>query len=119
MVADIADEHELRFGKRQEGIFFAAASFANKCTTGIGTFVAGFALDLIAWPRGHHIQSAADVPHETIVQLGLIYGPIVAGFSVVCVWCYDHYHLTRERHNEIIEALEGRRRERDVKGAAA
>jgi glycoside/pentoside/hexuronide:cation symporter, GPH family len=119
MVADIADEHELRTGKRQEGIFFAAGSFANKCTTGIGNIVAGITLDLIAWPRGPHIQSAADVPPETIFQLGLIYGPIVSGFSVVCVWCYNHYHLTRERHQEITRALAERRREPITTGEAA
>ncbi|NJN52262.1 MAG: hypothetical protein HC809_11355 [Gammaproteobacteria bacterium] len=117
MVADIADEQELKTGKRQEGIFFAASSFANKCTTGFGNIVAGIALDLIAWPRGSHIQSAADVPAETIVTLGLLYGPIVAGFAVVCVWCYSHYDLTRERHAEISRAL-AQRRDAERKEAA-
>ena len=70
------------------------------------------ALDLIAWPRGPHIQSAADVPAEAIYQLGLLYGPIVAGFVIVCVWCYSKYTLTRERHEEIMVALNERRRER-------
>ena len=105
MIADVADENELRNGKRQEGIFFAAVSFANKCTTGLGNIVAGVALDLIAWPRGPQIQTAADVPAETIHQLGLLYGPIVAGFVIVCVWCYSHYHLTQQRHQEIMVAL--------------
>jgi Na+/melibiose symporter-like transporter len=117
MIADVADENELRNGKRQEGIFFAAVSFANKCTSGLGNFVAGVALDLIAWPRGPQIQTAADVPAETIHQLGLLYGPIVAGFVIVSVWCYSHYRLTRERHEEIMVALREKRRERA--GAAA
>ncbi len=112
MVADVADENELRTGKRQEGIFFAAVSFANKCTTGFGNIIAGVALDIISWPRGIHIQTAADVPAQTIHQLGLLYGPIVAGFVVVCVWCYSHYHLTRERHQEIMVALGEKRRQR-------
>lgn len=112
MIADVADENELRNGKRQEGIFFAAVSFANKCTTGLGNVIAGVALDLIAWPRGAQIQTAADVPAETIRQLGLLYGPIVAGFVIVCVWCYSHYHLTRARHEEIMVALTEKRRER-------
>jgi glycoside/pentoside/hexuronide:cation symporter, GPH family len=119
MVADIADEHELQHGKRQEGIFFAAASFANKCTTGVGNIVAGAALDLIAWPRGAHIQSAADVPSETIFQLGLIYGPIVSGLAIVCVWCYGHYTLTRERHQAIVVALAARSSDGASKDAAA
>ncbi len=117
MVADIADEQELKSGKRQEGIFFAASSFANKCTTGFGNIIAGIALDLISWPRGAHIQSAADVPAETITTLGVLYGPIVAGFAVVCVWCYGHYDLTRERHQGIVLALA--RRQKEEEGEAA
>ena len=30
MLADISDEHELRTGRRQEGIFFGALSFSGK-----------------------------------------------------------------------------------------
>ena len=110
MIADIVDEHELTTGKRQEGIFFASVSFSSKFTTGIGNVVGGIALDLISWPRGIEIQSAADVPPETITWLGLVYGPIVAGFAVVSVWCYSKHRLDRERHKEIVAELEVRRR---------
>jgi len=109
MVADIVDEHELESGQRQEGIFFAASSFAAKATSGVGNIIAGFALDLIAWPRGAHIQSAADVPPETIVMLGVVYGPLIAAFGIVACWCYAQYRLTRERHAEVRAALAGAR----------
>jgi Na+/melibiose symporter-like transporter len=109
MVADIVDEHELRTGKRQEGIFFASVSFSGKFTTGIGNVVGGVALDLISWPRGVEIQTAADVPAQTLIWLGLVYGPIVAGFAVVSVWCYTKHQLNRERHSQIVRELEVRR----------
>lgn len=109
MVADIVDEHELATGKRQEGVFFASVSFSGKFTSGIGSVVGGVALDLIDWPRGPEIQTAADVPPETLVWLGLIYGPIVAGFAVVSVWCYSKHNLDRRRHAEIVAALHARR----------
>ena len=112
MVADIVDEHELITGKRQEGIFFASVTFSNKFTTGIGSVVAGVALDLISWPRGAAIQTAADVPAETIVWLGMIYGPIVSGFAIVCVWCYSKHRLNRARHAEILTQLEVVREQR-------
>jgi len=111
MVADIVDEHELKTGKRQEGIFFASVSFSGKFTTGIGNVVGGIALDLISWPRGIEIQTAADVPPETIMWLGLVYGPIVAGFAVVSVYCYTKHRLDRHRHREIVAALAARREE--------
>ncbi len=112
MVADVVDEHELKTGKRQEGIFFAAVSFSGKFSTGVGNMVGGIALDLISWPRGAEIRTAADVPIETIAWLGLVYGPIVSGFAVVCLWCFSKYELDRQRHGEVVEALGLRRRER-------
>ena len=105
MVADIADEHELKTGKRQEGIFFGAFSFSNKSESGLGTLGAGIGLDLIKWPTGSAIQSAADVPTDTLVHLGLLFGPIVSGFAVFAVWCFSQYDLTRGKHQEIIEQL--------------
>jgi len=109
MLADIADEHELLTGKRQEGIFFAAASFATKTTAGIGSLLAGTALDLIHWPRGVGVQSAADIPPESLVWLGLIYGPIVAGFAVFNVIFNLKCKMTREDHEETVRQLKARR----------
>lgn len=109
MVADVIDEYEYDTGKRQEGIFFAASSFSAKATSGVGNVIAGFALDIISWPRGAHIRTAADVAPETIVHLGLVYGPLVAAFGFLSIWCYSHYKLTRERHAEILLELSERR----------
>ncbi len=109
MLADIADEQELATGKRQEGIFFAAASFATKTTAGIGSLLAGVALDLIRWPRGAEIQSAADIPPESLVWLGLLYGPIVACFAVFNVVFNMQCKMTREDHEEIVRQLDAQR----------
>ena len=115
MMADVADEHDHATGTRQEGIFFGAIAFSHKATSGFGTLIGGLGLDIIGWPRGTGIQSAADVPAETIVHLGLLYGPVVAGFSVISVWCYLHYDLTRARHAEILRELNLRRRATPVR----
>jgi Na+/melibiose symporter-like transporter len=117
MMADVADEHELKTGRRQEGIFFAASSFSAKFASGMGNIIAGVALDLISWPRGPHIRTAADVPPDALISLGLLYGPIVAGFGFVSAWCYTHYKLTRERHAEILEELAARHARADGQAA--
>jgi GPH family glycoside/pentoside/hexuronide:cation symporter len=109
MVADTIDEHELATGKRQEGIFFASSSFSAKAASGMGNIIAGFALDLISWPRGREIKTAADVPPEAIFDLGMLYGPYVAGCGFISVWCYTRYRLTRARHEEILRELYLRR----------
>ena len=64
---------------------------------------------MISWPRGVEIQTAADVPAETIVSLGVLYGPVVAGFAVISVWCYTHHKLDRDGHARIVAELEARR----------
>jgi Na+/melibiose symporter-like transporter len=119
MMADVADEHELASGRRTEGIFFGAVAFSGKMSSGLGTFLAGVGLDLIAFPRGAHIVSAADVAPQTILELGILVGPVVAGFGVVSVWCYTHYHLNRERHAEIISDLQKARAVASSAGAPA
>jgi len=109
LVADIVDENELESGKRQEGIFFAAMSFSWKATSGLGSVLAGLALELIKWPAGSHIQSAADIPPETIVKLGVIYGPLIASLTLVTVWCYLHLDLSRQKHQAILTEIAERR----------
>ena len=105
MMADVADEHELEVGERREGIFFGAVAFSAKATSGFGTLVAGVGLDIIGWPRGEADGAAVVVPPETLVDLGILYGPVVAGFAVVALWCFTRYDLTRARHARILEAL--------------
>ena len=111
MVADIVDDHELKTGRRQEGIFFAAVSFAGKATSGLGGLIAGIGLDLIKWPRDAEIRTAADVPPETLTNLGLLFGPGVAVFGFTAVWLYTRYRLNREKHAEILRQLRVRRAE--------
>jgi Na+/melibiose symporter-like transporter len=61
------------------------------------------------WPRGIDIRTAADVPPDSLVWMGLIYGPIVAGFAVVSIWCFSKHRLDRHRHAEIMRELRQRR----------
>ena len=117
MMADVADEHELASKARHEGIFFGAIAFSSKATAGFGNFIGGIGLDIISWPRGTDIQTAADVPAETLFNLGLLYGPIVAGFSVIALWCYTRYDLTKARHAAILEELHARRQAGESAGS--
>ncbi len=110
-VADCIDEHELDTNKRREGVFFAAVSFSGKAASGFGNIIAGFGLDIIRWPRGIAIQTAADVPPETLVDLGILFGPVVGAFGLLSAWCLSKYKLTRQRHEEVLAELRARRGE--------
>lgn len=111
MLADIADEHELTTGRRQEGIFFGAFSFAAKASTGVGGWLAGLALAAIRFPQPE--SGGASVPpgsidEGTLLALALIAGPALGVFSLVGIWLASHYALDRRRHGEIVTELRSR-----------
>ena len=106
MMADIADEHELTSGRRQEGIFFGAASFAGKSAAAFGHLFAGIALDVIAFPVGAQPGTVASVK---LTELGLFYGPAMALVMAAGVIYFARYDLDRARHAQILQTLRGRR----------
>jgi len=94
-MADIADENELMTGRRQEGVFFGASAFANKCSAALGSLLAGQSLKWIGWPTGDQVRSAADIPHDTVLQLAIIAGPLTSLLVVPGVLCLLGYKLNR------------------------
>lgn len=103
MLSDTADEHELHTGRREEGLFFAARSFATKASYGLGSFVAGIALDLIAFPRG---AAPEDVAVESVNRLAIVAGPLLTVLFVFVLIILRRYPLTAERYQEIAIALQ-------------
>lgn len=108
-LADIADEHELTTGRRQEGIFYSARTFFAKAISGFGHLLAGIAIDVIGFPVG---QEPGTIDPDKIMQLGLVDGPIGAIGAVIAIAFYWRYSITRERHQEIQAELEILRVER-------
>jgi GPH family glycoside/pentoside/hexuronide:cation symporter len=97
-LADIADEHELNTGVRQEGVFYAARSLFSKTSNGIGHVIAGVALDFIAFPSK---AVPGEIAEETLFKLGLIDGPFAMIWGLIAVFFYARYKITKKLHNEI------------------
>jgi GPH family glycoside/pentoside/hexuronide:cation symporter len=106
IIADLADEHELRTGARQEGMFFAAVSFSGKAVSGLGTLMGGLILSLIAFPTN---LSPAEVPADKIFQLGIVVGVLVPLLHFIPITLILRYRITRARHEAIRAELEARR----------
>ncbi len=104
-MADIADENALATGRRQEGVFFGASAFANKCSAGVGSLLAGRVLEWIEWPTGEAIRSSADIPAETLLSLAVIAGPVIALLAIPGAACFLGYRLNRRRVAEIQNRL--------------
>ena len=105
LTADITDEHERLHGNRQEGIYYAAASFVGKAVSGIGPIVAGFIVDLAGITPG---TPAAEVPADVIARFGWSTGPtilVLTGLSLVAI---SFYNISRRQHAEILAEIEQR-----------
>ncbi len=104
MMSDIVREHEYITGKRRDGIFFAANSFSQKINSGLGNAIAGFLIDLIRFPVNANPDT---VEHGTLVRLGILF-ICAAVLNILAAYCVSFYKISRERHEEIMTALEER-----------
>lgn len=108
MLSDTADAHYLQTGQREEGLFFAARSFATKASYGLGSFFAGIALDIIDFPRG----VAPDVvPEQSVIQLAIVGGPLLTLLFGFVLLILHRYPLNAEKYAAIrakIETMDAR-----------
>lgn len=105
-LADVADEHELNTGRRQEGVFYAARTFFQKLSTGLGHILAGLAIDIIAFPT--HAKPG-EVAHDVIAKLGFVQGPLAVIPTLGAIYFYRRYAIDRQQHIEIQRQLDARR----------
>jgi Na+/melibiose symporter-like transporter len=105
MLSDSIDEHELESGRREEGLFFAARSFATKASYGLGSFFAGIGLDMINFPRG---ASPETVPTDAVLSLAILSGPVMFLLFAATVVISNRYPLTEEKHHQIRAEIHAR-----------
>lgn len=101
-LADITDEHELKTGRRQEGIFYSARTFFAKATNGVGHVVAGIALDIIEFPRG---MAASEIHPDKIYALGIIDGPFAMIWGLIAAVIYGGYKIDKAYYERIRQGL--------------
>jgi Na+/melibiose symporter-like transporter len=105
MLADVVEENEMKTGRREEGLFFAARTFAAKATSGLGALFAGIALDVIHFPRS---AAPGTVPHDVLFNMGLIYGPSLMILYFLALWCMTYYQIGRRDHGDRVRSLADR-----------
>jgi len=102
MIADITDQHEEKYGSRNEGIYFAASSFATKAISGFGVVISGVVVDLAGIQRNATVET---VNAESLRTLALAMGPgvlIMIGCTVMAASFYD---LSQAEHSRIRQVL--------------
>lgn len=120
MMSDAVDEHELLFGTRREGLFFAGLLFSVKAAVGLGGFLSGMALDLIGFPTDLAAKGGAIAfSPRVIAELGVISGPLPAALGVAGALTLLGYGITRKELARIQAALAARKTAPAAAGATA
>lgn len=102
MLADLVEQAEVRTGRRNEGIFFAANTFIRKAVQGLGVMAASFVLTLAQFPKG---ANPSQVPAESLWQLGATYVPAIWLVWGLMIFAVSRYRLSRAGHEANLAAL--------------
>ena len=106
MIADLAEDIEVRSGRRSEGLLFSASSVIAKSVTGVGIFLSGVLLSFVHFPEK---VAPGHVPPEILTQLVTVYLPVFFAIQSGTVLCLIGYRITREHHAENLETLKARK----------
>jgi Na+/melibiose symporter-like transporter len=103
MLSDTIDQHELDTGRREEGLFFAAGSLAQKASFGIGAFAAGVGLDLIRFPKG---ANPSEVASEALTGLAHLSGPVAMVLLLSSLLIIRSYPISQAVHAKISRGIQ-------------
>ncbi|WP_298303046.1 MFS transporter [uncultured Erythrobacter sp.] len=105
MIADLVESNQLRTGRRNEGVYYAAMTFTRKSTQGLGVLSAGIILSAIAFPQGEEL---ANVPADTLWKLGALYAPALLILWMTALFCLSRYKIDKAQHEANLVALSAR-----------
>jgi GPH family glycoside/pentoside/hexuronide:cation symporter len=102
MIADVVEDAAVKTGVRSEGLLFAANGLLNKFTSGIGVFLSGVLLTVVAFPTH---AAPGSVNPEIMRHLSLLYLPVTAGMSALSVAVLALYRIDRQTHENNLATL--------------
>lgn len=94
-LADVADENEVKFGLRQEGVLYSTRALFAKLDTALGAALAGLVLTLIAFPEK---AKPGSVDPDIVHQLALFMGPISLIPGLIAVLLYAQFSISKQDH---------------------
>ena len=104
MMADVVEDSEARTGRRSEGVFFAGSFFVQKCTSGIGIFLAGIILTVARFPAG---AKPGTVDVATIDRLTIVYGLTYVILALLGAFFFSRFPFGRAEHEARLARLAG------------
>lgn len=102
MMADVVEDSEARTGRRSEGVFFAGSFFVQKCTSGIGIFLAGIILALADFPVG---AKPGTVDVATIDRLTIVFASTYVVLALLGAFFFSRFPFGRAEHEARLARL--------------
>jgi len=102
MMADVVEDSEAKTGRRSEGVFFAGSFFVQKCTSGIGIFLAGMIIALAGFPDQ---ATPGQVPEAILDRLTLIYGAMYYALGLLGAYLFTRFPFGRVEHEARLARL--------------
>ena len=109
MIPDCVDVIELERNKRVDGIVFGLVAFVQKACGALGTLLLGTLLTMI----GYNAEAVTQTP-EALTGIKNIYAFLVGGLYLVTVLIVFFYPLSKERHDAVRKAIEGRKAGKEI-----
>lgn len=103
MLADVAEEHELRTHERAEGLLTAGPTLIQKAMSGVGVLGSGLILAVVHFPRNAAPGSVDPALLRDLVQL---YIPLVSALGTVSLLLIARYPIDRDVHERTLQLLD-------------
>lgn len=107
MLPDVIDLDELNTGLRREGLYFSALVFLQKLGLALALFISG---QILGWTG--YLANASAQPVAALNAIRLLIGPLPALLLLVGLWFCYRYPISRDRHQQILLALQHQRQQR-------
>ena len=104
MMADVVEDSEERTGRRDEGLFFAGSFFVQKCTSGVGIFLAGLMLAAAGFPAKAVVGA---VPLAVLDRLALIHASTYLVVACIAAFVFRRFPFGRAEHEARLARLAG------------
>ncbi len=109
MQADVIDYEELRSGHRREGEIIGVWAVARKLAAAFGV---GIALPILGWIG--YVEGANTQPEDVQLALRVLYAVVPSTFNLIGLAIALWYPINRDRHEQILAAIEARKAGRDA-----
>lgn len=104
MMADVVEDSEAKTGRRSEGLFFAGSFFVQKCTSGIGIFLASAMLAAVGFPEKAQVGHVAPAVLDRLV---LVYACTYVAIGLAAAFIFSRFPFGRAEHEARLARLAG------------